>query len=72
MPSPKIDDVLSTKPVTFKLKTSGGLWKCQIHPTRAAYERAKVTTPMAPGLSRTDSGFSTTSSSSAGSTTSWH
>ncbi|KAI1815178.1 hypothetical protein GGS20DRAFT_584755 [Poronia punctata] len=74
MPAPKIDEVLATKPVTFQLKskTTGGSWKCQIHPTRAAYEKSKAATPVAPGISRTDSGFSassSSSSSSAGSTT---
>ncbi|KAI0965140.1 hypothetical protein F4678DRAFT_341456 [Xylaria arbuscula] len=69
MPSSNIEDVLSTKPVTFNLKTSGGSWKCQIHSNRAAYERVR-TTPSAPGITRTDSGLSTSSSSSASSSSS--
>ncbi|KAI0447623.1 hypothetical protein F4803DRAFT_546141 [Xylaria telfairii] len=66
MPSQKLEDVLATKPVTFKIKTSGGSWKCQIHSNRASYERAKVTVPT-PGITRTDSGLSTTSTSSSSS-----
>ncbi|KAI0541519.1 hypothetical protein GGR58DRAFT_498018 [Xylaria digitata] len=74
MPSTKIEDVLASKPVTFNIKTSGGSWKCQIHSNRAAYERtrsASTSTP-SPGIARTDSGLSTSSTSSAdssGSTT---
>ncbi|RWA03958.1 hypothetical protein EKO27_g11144 [Xylaria grammica] len=69
MPSAKIEEVLATKPVTFNIKTSGGSWKCQIHSNRAAYERTRSLSMTAPppGISRTDSGLSTSSTSSAGS-----
>ncbi|KAI8629501.1 hypothetical protein F5Y19DRAFT_475486 [Xylariaceae sp. FL1651] len=67
MPAPKIDEVLATKPVNFTIKTTGGAWKCQIHPNRAAYERTRSSTAPAPGIARTDSGLSTSSTSSAGS-----
>ncbi|KAI1168349.1 hypothetical protein F5B18DRAFT_277053 [Nemania serpens] len=86
--APQIDEVLATKPVTFNIKTSGGSWKCQIHPNRAAFERAtkSVSTPVStsmsapaptPGIARTDSGLSTmstasTSSSSSSSSSSSH
>ncbi|KAI1292680.1 hypothetical protein F5Y03DRAFT_400317 [Xylaria venustula] len=72
MPSSNIEDVLSTKPVTFNIKTSGGSWKCQIHSNRAAYERVKTSSksPSTPGIARTDSGLSTSSSSSASSSSS--
>ncbi|KAI0395878.1 hypothetical protein F5Y17DRAFT_456552 [Xylariaceae sp. FL0594] len=74
MPSAsKIDEVLAAKPVTFRLKTSGGAWQCQIHPNRAAYEKSKdAATAATPGISRTDSGLSISSSSSAGSSASSH
>ncbi|KAI8953715.1 hypothetical protein F4801DRAFT_576330 [Xylaria longipes] len=71
MPSQNLENVLSTKPVTFNIKTSGGSWKCRIHSNRAAYERTRTTseaTAPTPGISRTDSGLSTTSTSSASST----
>ncbi|KAI0904232.1 hypothetical protein F4823DRAFT_224633 [Ustulina deusta] len=69
MPSSNIEDVLATKPVTFNIKTPGGSWKCQIHHTRAAYERTRSSSTTAPtrGIARTDSGLSTSSNSSAGS-----
>ncbi|KAI1201719.1 hypothetical protein F5X97DRAFT_289379 [Nemania serpens] len=79
MPAAHIEEVLATKPVTFNIKTSGGSWKCQIHPSRAAFERTKSTTgPVSaaaptPGITRSDSGLSTMStdsSSSSGSTSS--
>ncbi|KAI0857597.1 hypothetical protein F4860DRAFT_350790 [Xylaria cubensis] len=72
MPSQNINDYLSAKPVTFNIKTSGGSWKCQLHSNRAAYERTRSsdgTTPT-PGITRSDSGLSTTSSSSSSSTSS--
>ncbi|KAI0469544.1 hypothetical protein F4859DRAFT_516037 [Xylaria cf. heliscus] len=67
MPAQKLEDVLAVKPVTFNIKTSGGSWKCQIHSTRAAYERTRSTTAPTPGIARTDSGLSTTSTSSSSS-----
>ncbi|KAJ2983432.1 hypothetical protein NUW58_g6249 [Xylaria curta] len=69
MPAQKLNDVLATKPVTFNIKTSGGSWKCQLHSNRAAYERTRGTAPT-PGIARTDSGLSTTSTSSTVSTSS--
>ncbi|KAI1749933.1 hypothetical protein F4782DRAFT_286665 [Xylaria castorea] len=72
MPSQNINDYLTSKPVTFNIKTNGGSWKCQIHSNRAQYERTRSTdiiTPT-PGITRTDSGLSTTSTSSASSTNS--
>ncbi|KAI1383148.1 uncharacterized protein F4822DRAFT_94020 [Hypoxylon trugodes] len=75
MPSVDIKQVVDTKPLSFTIKTGNGHWKCQIHSDRAAYERSRV---KAPGLARTDSGFSSTttvsstSSSSAASTSSSH
>ncbi|KAI1174592.1 hypothetical protein F4777DRAFT_375547 [Nemania sp. FL0916] len=71
MPAAKIEDVLSTKPVTFKIKTGGGSWQCQIHSNRAAYERVRsntvsMTAPM-PGIVRKDSGLSTMSTASTSS-----
>ncbi|KAI0599401.1 hypothetical protein F4775DRAFT_124794 [Biscogniauxia sp. FL1348] len=71
MPSQNLHEVLAAKPVNFTIKTGNGKWKCQIHTNRAAYERTQNVTPAAPGITRTDSGLSTTSSvSSAGSTSS--
>ncbi|KAI0435347.1 hypothetical protein F5Y09DRAFT_336723 [Xylaria sp. FL1042] len=72
MPSSNIEDVLATKPVTFNIKTAGGSWKCQIHSNRAAYERVRAasTSTPTPSISRTDSGLSTSSASSAGSSAS--
>ncbi|KAI1820412.1 hypothetical protein F4861DRAFT_70642 [Xylaria intraflava] len=67
MPSANIQEVLATKPVTFRIKTSGGSWKCQLHQNRAAYERAKATQTLIPGIIRTDSGLSTSSTSSSSS-----
>ncbi|KAI1133187.1 hypothetical protein F5Y10DRAFT_260487 [Nemania abortiva] len=69
MPAAKIEEVLATKPVTFNIKTIGGQWKCQIHSNRAAYERVRSTqtTAPAPGITRTDSGLSTTSTASSSS-----
>ncbi|GAP86334.1 hypothetical protein SAMD00023353_1800750 [Rosellinia necatrix] len=75
MPSTaKIEDVIASKPLTFSIKTTGGQWKCQIHSNRAAYERTRTKsidaiTPV-PGITRTDSGLSTASTSSAGSSSS--
>ncbi|KAI0544185.1 hypothetical protein F4679DRAFT_54814 [Xylaria curta] len=72
MPSQNIGDYLAAKPVTFNIKTSGGSWKCQLHSNRAAYERTKssdVMTPT-PGITRSDSGLSTASTSSSSSTSS--
>ncbi|KAI0520894.1 hypothetical protein F5B22DRAFT_55578 [Xylaria bambusicola] len=74
MPSSNINDVLATKPLTFSIKTGGGSWKCQIHSNRAAYEKTRSSaapmTDVVPGISRSDSGLSTSSSSSAGSSSS--
>ncbi|KAJ8127921.1 hypothetical protein O1611_g5715 [Lasiodiplodia mahajangana] len=68
MPAANIEEVLATKPVTFNIKTVGGSWKCQIHSNRAAYERVRAAqTAPAPGLSRTDSDLSTTSTVSTSS-----
>ncbi|KAI1192130.1 hypothetical protein F5B17DRAFT_379542 [Nemania serpens] len=70
--APQIDEVLATKPVTFNIKTSGGKWKCQIHPNRAAFERSKSSTALAPapGIARADSGLSTMSTASTSSSSS--
>ncbi|KAI0404611.1 hypothetical protein F4802DRAFT_598036 [Xylaria palmicola] len=72
MPSPNLEEYLAAKPVTFNIKTSGGSWKCQIHSNRAAYERVRVVpeTMPTPGIARTDSGLSTTSTSSVSSASS--
>ncbi|KAI0204844.1 hypothetical protein F4808DRAFT_456588 [Astrocystis sublimbata] len=72
MPASNVNDYLAAKPLTFKIKTSGGSWKCQLHSNRAAYEktRPESTSEPAPGIERTDSGLSTTSTSSADSTSS--
>ncbi|KAI1360807.1 hypothetical protein F5Y08DRAFT_343292 [Xylaria arbuscula] len=73
MPSANINEVLASKPLTFSIKTSGGSWKCQLHSNRASYEKTRSTAPtgtVAPGISRSDSGLSTSSSSSAGSSSS--
>ncbi|ORY62932.1 uncharacterized protein BCR38DRAFT_485716 [Pseudomassariella vexata] len=67
MPSQDIKSVLSNKPVSFTLKTGNGKWKCTLHSDRSALEKARSAAPV-PGISRSDSGLSTTSSSSAGST----
>ncbi|KAI1495880.1 hypothetical protein F5X99DRAFT_101011 [Biscogniauxia marginata] len=65
-----LKEVLASKPVGFTIQTGSGKWKCQIHSNRAAYERTRDVTPDAPGITRSDSGLSTASTSSAGSTTS--
>ncbi|KAI0874645.1 hypothetical protein GGS24DRAFT_500593 [Hypoxylon argillaceum] len=74
MPAANIGEVLTTKPVTFKIKTSGGSWKCQIHSNRAAYERTRSSSEISPipGIARTDSGLSTTSTASSSSSKSSH
>ncbi|KAJ8111553.1 hypothetical protein ONZ43_g5594 [Nemania bipapillata] len=74
MPASNIEEVLANKPVTFNIKTSGGSWKCQIHSNRAAYERTKSISETAPipGIARTDSGLSTTSTASTSSSKSSH
>ncbi|KAH6659787.1 hypothetical protein BKA67DRAFT_653003 [Truncatella angustata] len=67
MPSQDIKSVLQTKPVTFTLRTGGGKWKCTIHGDRPSYEKHRAAVP---GIARTDSDISATSSkttSSAGS-----
>ncbi|KAI6087801.1 hypothetical protein F4821DRAFT_99770 [Hypoxylon rubiginosum] len=68
MPSVDIKQIVDTKPLTFTVKTAGGHWKCQLHSDRASYERTRIA--KAPGISRTDSGLSTTSTSSTASTSS--
>ncbi|KAI5918612.1 hypothetical protein F4810DRAFT_566853 [Camillea tinctor] len=70
MPSQNIQEVLAAKPVNFIIKTGNGKWQCQIHSNRAAYEKARTVTPEAPGITRTDSGLSTTSSVSSADSTS--
>ncbi|KAI0813977.1 hypothetical protein GGR55DRAFT_489918 [Xylaria sp. FL0064] len=72
MPSANLEEVLANKPLTFNIKTSGGQWKCQIHSNRAAYERIRAasTSSPTPSIARTDSGLSTSSASSAGSSSS--
>ncbi|KAI0882769.1 uncharacterized protein GGS22DRAFT_190749 [Annulohypoxylon maeteangense] len=65
MPSVDIKQIVDTKPLAFTIKTGGGRWQCQIHKDRASYERARVV--RAPGISRTDSGLSTSSTSSTSS-----
>ncbi|KAI1394716.1 hypothetical protein F4819DRAFT_493182 [Hypoxylon fuscum] len=70
MPSLDIKQIVDTKPLTFTLKTGGGRWKCQIHPNRASFERNG--TPKAPGIARTDSGLSTTSSTGSIASSSSH
>ncbi|KAI1490814.1 hypothetical protein F5X96DRAFT_518268 [Biscogniauxia mediterranea] len=70
MPSQNLQEVLAAKPVNFTIKTGNGKWKCQIHTNRAAYERTQSATPAVPGITRSDSGLSTSSVSSAGSTSS--
>lgn len=34
MPSTDIKEYLNTKPVSFKIKTVGGTWECQLHTDR--------------------------------------
>ncbi|ETS82393.1 hypothetical protein PFICI_04269 [Pestalotiopsis fici W106-1] len=72
MPSQDIKSVLDTKPVQFTLKTGGGKWKCTLHSDRHAYDKHRTANP---GITRTDSDMSTSSSkttSSAGSVSSSH
>ncbi|KAI1243770.1 hypothetical protein MGN70_013636 [Eutypa lata] len=77
MPSSDIKGVINGKSVQFTIKTGNGKWKCQVHSDRASYERSRVYSPITaagapvlPGIARTDSGLSTTSTSSAASTSS--
>ncbi|KAI2617015.1 hypothetical protein GGS26DRAFT_415478 [Hypomontagnella submonticulosa] len=68
MPAVDIKQIVDTKPLAFTIKTGNGRWKCQIHSDRASYERSRVI--KAPGITRTDSGLSTSTVSSTASTTS--
>ncbi|KAI2621134.1 hypothetical protein GGR54DRAFT_639262 [Hypoxylon sp. NC1633] len=65
MPSVNIKEIVDTKPLAFTIKTGSGRWQCQIHKDRASYERSRV--PKAPGISRTDTGLSTSTVSSTSS-----
>ncbi|KAI1459330.1 hypothetical protein F4805DRAFT_455814 [Annulohypoxylon moriforme] len=66
MPSAvSIKEIVDTKPLAFTIKTGGGRWQCQIHKDRASYERTRIVMP--PGISRSDSGLSTSSSSTTSS-----
>ncbi|KAI1214112.1 uncharacterized protein F4807DRAFT_455755 [Annulohypoxylon truncatum] len=60
-----IKQIVDTKPLAFTIKTGNGRWQCQIHKDRASYERAR--TVRIPGISRSDSGLSTSSTSSTSS-----
>ncbi|KAI2465094.1 hypothetical protein F4781DRAFT_410673 [Annulohypoxylon bovei var. microspora] len=68
MPSVNIKEIVDTKPLAFTIKTGGGQWQCQIHKDRASFERTRIV--RIPGISRTDSGLSTTSTSSTASVSS--
>ncbi|KAI5865073.1 hypothetical protein GGS23DRAFT_407464 [Durotheca rogersii] len=57
MPSVDLKQIIETKPLGFTIKTGNGRWRCQIHSDRAAYERSR--TVATPGISRSDSGLST-------------
>ncbi|KAI1258571.1 hypothetical protein F5Y18DRAFT_342269 [Xylariaceae sp. FL1019] len=68
---PNIKDILDSKPVNFTLKTSGGRYKCSIHPNRASLDRSissmnlvAAAAPV-PGVTRTGSGLSVSSTSSS-------
>ncbi|KAI1657543.1 hypothetical protein F4813DRAFT_80217 [Daldinia decipiens] len=65
MPSVDIKQIVDTKPLSFTIKTGSGRWQCQIHSDRASYERSRIT--KAPGISRMDSGLSTSTRSSSSS-----
>ncbi|KXJ92394.1 hypothetical protein Micbo1qcDRAFT_204380 [Microdochium bolleyi] len=75
MPSPDIKNFLSTKPVSFQIKTAGGTWSCELHSDRHSLERKRAALAAAglstseidalPSLPRTDSGLSNTSSSAS-------
>ncbi|KAI1759282.1 hypothetical protein GGR53DRAFT_152689 [Hypoxylon sp. FL1150] len=65
MPSVDIRQIVDSRPLTFTVKTAGGQWKCQLHSDRASYERSRAA--KAPGISRTDSGLSTSSTSTTSS-----
>ncbi|KAI1094854.1 hypothetical protein F5B19DRAFT_417467 [Rostrohypoxylon terebratum] len=65
MPSVDITQIVDSKPLAFTIKTGGGRWQCQIHKDRASYERTR--TVRAPGISRSDSGLSNSSTSSTSS-----
>ncbi|KAI8960695.1 hypothetical protein F5Y11DRAFT_254163 [Daldinia sp. FL1419] len=65
MPSVDIKQIVDTKPLSFTIKTGNGKWKCQLHSDRASYERTRST--KSPGISRSDSGLSTSTRSSSSS-----
>ncbi|KAK7757888.1 hypothetical protein SLS62_000266 [Diatrype stigma] len=71
-----IKEVINGKSVQFTIKTGNGKWKCQVHSDRAAYERARSSSsslaaaagaPVLPGITRSDSGLSTSSAASTSS-----
>ncbi|KAH9887746.1 hypothetical protein F4778DRAFT_786120 [Xylariomycetidae sp. FL2044] len=62
-----IQQMLDSKPVGFTIKTAGGNWKCELHQNRASYERKRSSNSVAPGISRSDTGSSTSTTGSGSS-----
>ncbi|KAJ1333514.1 hypothetical protein MN608_03505 [Microdochium nivale] len=70
MPSPDIKSFIDTKPVSFKIKTVGGTWTCELHTDRHSLERKRAALAAAeteglPSLPKSDSSLSSTSSSAS-------
>ncbi|KAI2607588.1 uncharacterized protein GGS25DRAFT_496679 [Hypoxylon fragiforme] len=73
MPSVNIKQIVDSRPLSFTIKTKNGQWECMLHSDRAAYERSRVSRAPAsptPGITRSDSGLSTTSTRSSSSSVS--